>query len=87
MEFDFVITLCDNAQKTCPTFPAKTSVVHMGFDQTRFIAGLKSVLDQLPKDLTGKKFSTNLSLVYESMPIWRPVVKSGSDFPAVGAEK
>jgi arsenate reductase len=32
MEFDFVITLCDNAQKTCPTFPAKTSVVHMGFD-------------------------------------------------------
>lgn len=29
MEFDFVITLCDNAQKTCPTFPAKTSVVHM----------------------------------------------------------
>lgn len=32
MEFDFVITLCDNAKKTCPTFPAKTSVVHMGFD-------------------------------------------------------
>ena len=32
MEFDFVITLCDNAQKTCPTFPAKTSVFHMGFD-------------------------------------------------------
>ena len=32
MEFDFVITLCDNAQKTCPSFPAKTSVVHMRFD-------------------------------------------------------
>jgi arsenate reductase len=32
MEFDFVITLCDNAQKTCPTFPAKTSVFHMGLD-------------------------------------------------------
>jgi arsenate reductase len=32
MEFEFVITLCDNAQKTCPTFPAKTSVFHMGFD-------------------------------------------------------
>jgi arsenate reductase len=31
-DFDFVITLCDNAQKTCPTFPAKTSVFHMGFD-------------------------------------------------------
>lgn len=32
MEFDFVITLCDNAQKTCPTFPAKTSVIHVGFE-------------------------------------------------------
>ena len=98
MEFDFVITLCDNAQKTCPTFPAKTSVFHMGFDdppklaansqnekealkhcrrvrdeikgfveklpellkqkkedmvfdQSRFVAGLKSVLGQLPEHL------------------------------------
>ena len=97
-EFDFVITLCDNAQKTCPTFPAKTSVFHMGFDdppklaansrdeeeamahyrrvrneikvfverlpdilkqkkenmvfdQTRFVAGLKSVMGQLPHHL------------------------------------
>ena len=32
MEFDFVISLCDNAQKTCPSFPAKTSLFHMGFD-------------------------------------------------------
>ena len=23
IEFDYVITLCDNAQKTCPTFPAR----------------------------------------------------------------
>ena len=32
IEFDYVITLCDNAQKMCPTFPAKTSVVHVGFE-------------------------------------------------------
>jgi hypothetical protein len=25
MEFDFVITLCDNAQKTCPTFHYKAA--------------------------------------------------------------
>jgi len=102
MEFDFVVTLCDNAQKTCPSFPAKTSVVHMGFDdpprlaknsqnekealdhyrrvrdeiegfveklpeilkqkkkdvvfdQTRFVAGLKSVLDQFPERLKSTK--------------------------------
>ena len=32
------------------------NIKDMVFDQTRFVAGLKSVLDQLPEDLTGKKF-------------------------------
>ncbi len=32
IEFDYVITLCDNAQKTCPMFPAKTRVMHVGFE-------------------------------------------------------
>lgn len=32
MAFDFVITLCDNAQKTCPSFPTQTSLFHVGFD-------------------------------------------------------
>ena len=32
VEFDYVITLCDNAHKTCPAFPAKTSVIHVGFE-------------------------------------------------------
>ena len=32
LEFDYVITLCDNAQKTCPAFPAKTTVMHVGFE-------------------------------------------------------
>jgi arsenate reductase (thioredoxin) len=104
MAFDFVITLCDNAQKTCPSFPAKTSLFHVGFDdppklaenskneqevlehyrrvrdeikvfveklpeilkqkeedlvfnETRFVAGLKSVLGQLPESLKNRKTS------------------------------
>ena len=32
MQFDYVVTLCDNAQKTCPSFPGKTRVIHVGFD-------------------------------------------------------
>ncbi|NLI83047.1 MAG: arsenate reductase ArsC [Deltaproteobacteria bacterium] len=32
MEFDYVITLCGNAQKSCPVFPARTRVLHVGFD-------------------------------------------------------
>jgi arsenate reductase (thioredoxin) len=30
--FDFVITVCDHAHETCPLFPGKTQVVHVGFD-------------------------------------------------------
>ncbi len=32
MEFDYVITLCDNARESCPYFPAKTKVIHQGFE-------------------------------------------------------
>jgi len=32
IQFDYVVTLCDHAQKTCPSFPGKTRVIHVGFD-------------------------------------------------------
>lgn len=32
MEFDYVITLCDNARESCPYFPAKTRLIHKGFE-------------------------------------------------------
>lgn len=32
MDFDYVVTLCDNANEACPFFPAKTRVLHRGFD-------------------------------------------------------
>ena len=30
--FDYVVTVCGHANETCPMFPAKTKVVHVGFD-------------------------------------------------------
>jgi arsenate reductase (thioredoxin) len=30
--FDYVITVCDNAHESCPMFPGRTRVVHVGFD-------------------------------------------------------
>jgi len=30
--FDYVVTVCDNAHESCPTFPGRTKVVHVGFD-------------------------------------------------------
>ncbi len=32
LEFDYVITVCDRAHEACPFFPAKTRVLHVGFD-------------------------------------------------------
>ena len=31
-EFDYVITLCDSAQKNCPFFPARYGIIHRSFD-------------------------------------------------------
>lgn len=30
--FDYVVTVCDHANETCPVFPGKTKVVHVGFN-------------------------------------------------------
>ena len=32
VQFDYVVTVCDHAHESCPLFPGKTRVVHMGFD-------------------------------------------------------
>lgn len=32
IEFDYVVTVCGHANETCPFFPGKTRVVHVGFD-------------------------------------------------------
>jgi arsenate reductase len=38
MEFDYVVTLCDNANEACPFFPAKTRLLHRGFDDPPTLA-------------------------------------------------
>lgn len=30
--FDYVVTVCGHADEHCPVFPAKTNVVHVGFE-------------------------------------------------------
>lgn len=32
ISFDYVITVCDHAHESCPWFPGRTRVVHVGFD-------------------------------------------------------
>ena len=38
LEIDFVVTLCDDAQQSCPFFPAKTAILHHGFNDPPVLA-------------------------------------------------
>lgn len=46
--FDYVITVCNHANETCPVFPGKTKRVHVSFDDPpRITKSLKSNADIL----------------------------------------
>ncbi len=32
VDFDYVVTVCDNAHESCPLFPGRAKVIHVGFD-------------------------------------------------------
>lgn len=37
-EFDYVITVCDNARESCPLFPGKVKVIHRSFEDPPHLA-------------------------------------------------
>jgi arsenate reductase (thioredoxin) len=58
-EFDYVITVCDNANEQCPVFPGKTKRIHWSFadpaavegDHELRIAAFRTVRDQIAERL------------------------------------
>ena len=47
--FDYVVTVCDHANETCPVFAGKTRRVHVGFDDPpRLAKDAKSDEEALP---------------------------------------
>ena len=38
-DFDFVVTLCDNARQQCPVFPGKAKLVHRAFEDPIAVIG------------------------------------------------
>ena len=38
ISFDRVITVCSQAEKSCPTFPSKTQMIHVNFDDPPSLA-------------------------------------------------
>jgi arsenate reductase (thioredoxin) len=50
IEFDFVITVCDNAQVKCPIFPAKTRTFHHNFpDPAKAIGTFEEIKDEFKR--------------------------------------
>lgn len=43
-EFDYVITVCDNARERCPIFPGKAERIHWSFDDPAAVAGEEEVI-------------------------------------------
>jgi arsenate reductase len=37
--FDYVLTVCDNAKESCPIFPAKTVKIHRNFEDPAAVRG------------------------------------------------
>ncbi|WP_251358573.1 arsenate reductase ArsC [Kangiella sp. TOML190] len=47
-EFDYVITVCGHADEHCPYFPAKTKIIHHGFeDPPRMAQAFENQQEQL----------------------------------------
>ena len=51
--FDLVVTVCDNAKKTCPVFPKAVKTIHIGFndpdgkDYSEFIKTYNEIKEKL----------------------------------------
>jgi arsenate reductase (thioredoxin) len=71
-EWDYVITVCDDAKETCPVFTGKVkNIIHMGFEDPSLIKGnetyilneFRRVRDQIKEEFT--KFYNALPLTNE----------------------
>jgi len=55
IDFDLVVTVCDNAKETCPTFPKDVKQIHVGFkdpdgaDYEEFIKTYNDIKETLLK--------------------------------------
>ncbi len=70
INFDYVVTVCDNAREQCPIFPGRTRHVHRAFDDPYFATGsedkimavfrrvrdeIRAFIETLPDILESKK--------------------------------
>lgn len=45
--FDYVVTVCDDAEERCPAFPGPATVIHVGFDDPPRLARTAGSHDEI----------------------------------------
>ncbi len=63
IDFDYVITLCDNAAENCPVFTGKVKVLHRPFEDPYFASGSEEEIME-----TFRKVRNNIRNFIEAMP-------------------
>ena len=63
IDFDYVITLCDNAREHCPVFGGKAKVIHKPFDDPYFASGSEEQILT-----TFRKVRDDIRTFVETMP-------------------
>lgn len=63
-DFDYIVTVCDNAKETCPYFPGGKNYLHQNFsdpsvltgDEEAILSGIREIRDEI-KEWVDKTFS------------------------------
>ena len=63
IDFNYVVTLCDNAAENCPVFSGKTRIVHKPFDDPYFASGSEEQIMA-----TFRKVRDDIRTFIETMP-------------------
>ena len=63
IDFNYVVTLCDNAYESCPVFSGKTRIVHKPFDDPYFASGSEEQIMA-----TFRKVRDDIRTFIETMP-------------------
>lgn len=63
IDFDYVITLCDNAAENCPVFPGQAKVLHKPFEDPYFASGSEEEILE-----TFRKVRNKIREFIEEMP-------------------
>src|SRR3954452_14995477 len=67
VEFDFVVTVCDNARETCPVWPGQPNVAHWSSPDPAAVAGSEAEKYQAFKEVA---LQINLRLqLFTSLPL------------------